>query len=336
MKSNKLTIEQIKEKIKKIHGDNVILDESSYTNTQHKARFIDKEYGEWMASPCKIMGGQSQPTRGMLKRIKSQTMSIEKVEEKLKQVHGDNITIDRTTYISCNKKAKFIDKDYGEWWRVVNEIINGGSGHSKRGYQNSIEKQRLSIKEIEKRLFNLHGNDVVIDRKTYISLLKKAKFIDKDYGEWWAYVHNVVDAGQSHPKRGLEKYKQVCQKHFGCNNPQQNREIHLKTIRSSNKHTMKYNWETNEEVDCTASYECAVVDNWNEVKERFRWQIPFENKEENYVYFVDAYLPDRDIYIEIKGYFWDELSQEKWEWFHKEHSNSELWDQKKLKDLGIL
>ncbi|KKM14938.1 hypothetical protein LCGC14_1701060, partial [marine sediment metagenome] len=27
---------------------------------------------------------------------------------------------------------------------------------------------------------------------------------------------------------------------------------------------------------------------------------------------------------------------EKWEWFHKEHPNSELWDKKKLKEMKII
>jgi hypothetical protein len=31
-----------------------------------------------------------------------------------------------------------------------------------------------------------------------------------------------------------------------------------------------------------------------------------------------------------------EVGMKKWEWFHKEHSNSELWNEKKLKEFGIL
>ena len=52
-------------------------------------------------------------------------------------------------------------------------------------------------------------------------------------------------------------------------------------------------------------------------------------------YTPDFYLPDLDKYIEIKGYFWGD-AQEKWDWFHKEHKNSELWNKNKLKELKIL
>jgi hypothetical protein len=52
-------------------------------------------------------------------------------------------------------------------------------------------------------------------------------------------------------------------------------------------------------------------------------------------YRPDAYLPDRDLWVEIKGYFWQH-SGGKWDWFHRDHSNSELWDEAKLKELRIL
>jgi len=29
-------------------------------------------------------------------------------------------------------------------------------------------------------------------------------------------------------------------------------------------------------------------------------------------------------------------AQEKWDWFHGLYSNSELWQQKKLKEMGVL
>lgn len=44
----KLTIEEIKQRLKDVHGDMVILDESTYVDTNTKCRFIDKDYGEWL------------------------------------------------------------------------------------------------------------------------------------------------------------------------------------------------------------------------------------------------------------------------------------------------
>ena len=39
-----IPIEVVIEKLKEIHGDNVILDESTYKGSSIKCRFIDKEY----------------------------------------------------------------------------------------------------------------------------------------------------------------------------------------------------------------------------------------------------------------------------------------------------
>ena len=53
------------------------------------------------------------------------------------------------------------------------------------------------------------------------------------------------------------------------------------------------------------------------------------------VYRPDLYLPEGRLWVEIKGYFRKD-AQEKWDWFHREHPNSELWDNKKLKEMEIL
>ena len=46
----KLTIEEVKKQVLCIHGDEIVIDESTYINTRRKARFIDKDYGGWLAS----------------------------------------------------------------------------------------------------------------------------------------------------------------------------------------------------------------------------------------------------------------------------------------------
>jgi len=97
---------------------------------------------------------------------------------------------------------------------------------------------------------------------------------------------------------------------------------------------------TKEEVVCTAGYEIKTVNVWNDNHTDFYWQTVFFIPEDEPViggrtYRVDAYLPKEDKWIEIKGYFREDAKL-KWEWFHRTHPNSELWDKSKLKQLGIL
>jgi hypothetical protein len=265
-------------------------------------------------------------------------LTIEQVKEKLFKVHGDNLLLDESTYINTNIKARFIDKDFpsDEWWAIPNNVLKGHE-HIKRAIQKRANIRRTKIEEVIKKIREIHGDTIDLVKETYIDMSTLCKFIDKDFlnDEWWSRPKDVILKGCCHPKRANENRKKTCREIYNVDNVSQNREIHLKAIRSSNKRIVKYNWETNEEIDCQGGWEPKVVDRWNEQKERFKWQIPFENKEEKYTYFVDAYLPDRDVYIEIKGREY-EVGMQKWEWFHKEHPNSELWDQKKLKELGII
>ncbi len=58
-------------------------------------------------------------------------------------------------------------------------------------------------------------------------------------------------------------------------------------------------------------------------------QIKF-NLNHDTVYFCDLFLIDKNIYVEIKGFFFRERSRAKWELFHLQHENSELWMKKEV------
>jgi hypothetical protein len=61
---------------------------------------------------------------------------------------------------------------------------------------------KVSIVEVGQRLCRVHGERVVLDATTYINMGTKARFIDVDYGEWWAVVGSVLN-GHGNPKRGV-------------------------------------------------------------------------------------------------------------------------------------
>lgn len=94
-------------------------------------------------------------------------------------------------------------------------------------------------------------------------------------------------------------------------------------------------WYTNDELVCVGSYEKRVVEYLNANKINFRWQPKTFTMPDGRTYRPDLYLFSNRKWIEIKGYFWDD-AREKWEWFNKEKSNSELWNKKKLTEMEIL
>ena len=107
------------------------------------------------------------------------------------------------------------------------------------------------------------------------------------------------------------------------------------------KKYVEIHWRTKENLICTGLWEKNVVRylNYNEIN--YEWQskkfkTPILTKMgKNSTYCPDLFLTDKNIWVEIKGIFLKKISEQKWNWFHKEFPNSELWDGKKLKELKI-
>jgi hypothetical protein len=122
---------------------------------------------------------------------------------------------------------------------------------------------------------------------------------------------------------------------YGVENCSQNTEIRLRAAQSANKITTLKHWFSNEDIKCQGGWEVEVVKYFNKNHIDFNWQIQTFIMPNGRTYTPDCYLPDQDLWIEIKGFFMKSTSKEKWEWFHKENPNSELWNKEKLKEMGI-
>jgi len=220
----------------------------------------------------------------------SSRLTKEQVLGRVRSAHGDTVTCDYSTFISTKNKCRFVDKDYGEWWASYNNVANG-CGHMMR----RAEGCRLKIAEIERRVFKAHGNTVSLDSSTYRDTRTKCRFIDKDYGEWWASPSNVYGLGNGHKKRMSEKRKNTCMSKYGSLNPTGNKdvlqkrhlnniakygtphtmqvlEIALKGAKKLNNPSYKTHWKTGEQILCQGGYEPKVVDFLNKNKINFLWQ----------------------------------------------------------------
>lgn len=131
-----------------------------------------------------------------------------------------------------------------------------------------------------------------------------------------------------------EKMKQTFLDHYGVDNPTKNKEIRLKAAISANKTKEIVYWKTNETIHMLG-WEPLAANYWNKNKEEYEYEFRTFTMSDGRTYTPDFYLPRLDKWIEVKGRWYDD-AKEKWEWFHKEHPNSELWDKNRLKKLGIL
>lgn len=320
-----LTIEKIKQRIFEQHGDVVQMDETTFKSAAFKTRFFDKDYGEWWTRPHGPMTGQGHPKRGREMLRKKLLLSIDEVLNRLKQKHGENVSLDVSTYVDMKTKAKFIDRDFGEWWAKPGNIINVGQEHKKRSLQKRILQKpanTLSIENIKKRIQNKHGDLVTLDESSYCKVNSKARFIDKHHGEFTTYVGSVLK-GVRHPNTTHEKWLNSCKS--------------WKPI----KH-----WKTFDDCQIQSGYEHAVVSWLNKNQIDFDWQIIFttpfvDARGVNRIYIVDVFIKSGEFantFIEIKG-TWNtnagKIGKMKWEWFHEKHSNSLIWLEKDLISLGV-
>lgn len=140
--------------------------------------------------------------------MKISKWSREKIKNRLNEIGYVEADIDYSTFTGMNQKCKFIDSQYGDWWVLPSNVVYNKSKHPKRSNCIRILNNSTGIEEIKQKIKNQFGEIVTIDESTYKSGNKKARFIDKEYGEFYQRV-NVITNGLSkgHPKRGMESRK---------------------------------------------------------------------------------------------------------------------------------
>lgn len=191
-----LSVDEIQSRIKKVHGDKVTLDVDTYVNTNTKARFIDREYGEWWAKPDLVMRGSVCLSR----RGKRQHKPLGEVKRRLNDVHRGLVQIDPQTYAGTHQKARFIDKEYGEWWANVKSVLSG-RGNPTRGQKARANHHTQSPHQVAKRVREMYGDEVAMDLSSYSGIMGKCRFIDKEYGEWWSTPNDVLSGKRSSARR---------------------------------------------------------------------------------------------------------------------------------------
>jgi hypothetical protein len=327
---NAKQIEKIKSRLLKQHGNTVILVKILDKNFK-KAVFKDVIYGEWMSS---IQGvsehGTRHPKRAYEERRKN---SLKNTQKKLEKKFGGAVVLDATTYKTTQKQCRFVDKKYGEFYAIPYNVLIG-YGHKKRGDISRREKTAYTKDNIQEILNIKHSGNVTLTGN-YRGMLKKHKFIDKDYGEFEALLANVVHKGTGHIKRAVKRRQETSLEKYGTNHPMQTIEISTRCMSSNVKTVVKRHWKTKKYIKCVGSYEVKVVDWLNKHKINYLWHPQSFGLPNGSYYIPDLYLEDKKIWVEIKGYF-REGSKKKWRWFRKQYPTAELWNKTKLTSMGIL
>ena len=355
----KISIDEIKDRLFKVHGDMVTLDENSYMSLRFKARFIDKDFGEFWNTPKNVIRGKQghpQKSRQKLEETNLRKYGVRrplqnkdirnKYKKTCEEIYGADNPL-KNKAVQEKMKANNLEK-YGVEFIVLMDGFREKSREScmeKFGCPVSSQaeevKEKTRLTNVEKFGCSCPMTNPDIHEKII------AGFIEK-YGEDNPMKNAEVQERMKQvilDKYGVEytfqseeikaKGRETSILHYGVTHPQKDPEIAIQSARSRNNSTIKTHWKTGKEIVCMASYEAAVVDYFNSSKINFVWlESAFEMPDGRH-YLPDCYLTDEDKWLEIKGHFWGD-AEEKWNWFHDKYKNSELWNTEKLKSLGIL
>lgn len=88
----------------------------------------------------------------------------------------------------------------------------------------TIVPAKLLMNEIKQRIKILHNGRISIDETTYINTYTKCRFIDEEYGEWFATPNNIL-MGHGHAKREIERKINTSLQRYGTEYPLQNKNI---------------------------------------------------------------------------------------------------------------
>ncbi len=329
-KSRRKGIDRLKTDLERVHKGLVVLVEESYVNLTTMCLFDDLQYGIWKGLPITVKNGGRYPQFRADKKTAKFSTPTDDLKSKLNAIHGDTLEYDWSTFRGIGKKMTVIDKDFGEWRPYVIGLLNG-----KKHRNRANAEMTVTYEEASERLFKTHGNQVLLKKESYRGMHYPAIFIDCEHGEWKSNPANVIDRGSSHPNREMDKRKETCLSRYGVDSANKVPEISLKKARSQTKSSIKIHWKTGEELVCQASWEPKVIDYLNAHKIDFSWQSETFILPSGKTYRPDLFLINENKWIEIKGYFRKD-AKEKWDWFQSQYPNSELWDEKKLKQMGVL
>ena len=292
---------KIAQEIAKEHGGRCLSLE--YINNSTNMLLECAEKHQWQATLHSVKDMKSW----CLKCSGKEAYTLKDCKKIAKQYGGKCLSI---KYLNANNKMHWECLEKHKWSADFNSIKN--KGHwcpycAKCKIDGLKEAQQIAKYRGGKCLSKKYKND-------HVDMHWKCAIKHK----WWARLNNIKNNHSWCPE---------------CAN--------LQRAKSQTNSYILYHWKTGEELICQASYEKKVVEYLNINKINFRWQPKtftttiFTSKSKAKTYRPDLYLFSTKKWIEIKGYF-REHNKVKWDWFHKEHKNSELWNKEKLHQLGIL
>lgn len=168
-----LSENEVRERLKKVHSDNIILI-GEYTRTHNKAHFKCKKGHDFYSEVKRIMAGGGCPLCASNHRIQPHEMALRIFKE-----FNGKLTLDETTYIDTNSKAKLTCNDCGY---VFYSRINALLRNKKKGKRKDVGCPKCShrltpnVDEVIKKINLMYNNSITFNKNDYKLTDTKIKF----------------------------------------------------------------------------------------------------------------------------------------------------------------
>jgi hypothetical protein len=187
---NTKPLPEILSRVKSIWGDSIIY-VAGYVNTKTKCTWKCECGNTWDAKPNSILNGYGCRKCGYKRVALKNTLTLTEVLERLQEIYGEEFILDKSTFINITTKARFICKKHGECWRLPSNVLRG-CGCRQCSKENFLKKAIIPANIISSRVKSIYGDKICLDESTYINTHKKARFICKEHGAFFATPHNVL------------------------------------------------------------------------------------------------------------------------------------------------
>lgn len=200
---HKWTTEEVKEKIKEIHGEDYDTSLVEYINYDTKFTLICKKHGEFQIDFNHIMRGQGCPVCRYEKSSKSNTKSLEETIQKANEIHNNKYDYSLITdYKDRGNKYKIICPTHGVFEQTFKNHLKG-QGCPICGKELNIEHRRYTLEEFIAKAKDVHGDKYDYSNSVYRGSSVKILISCPEHGYFWQIPKNHL-YGQGCPMCGNE------------------------------------------------------------------------------------------------------------------------------------
>lgn len=176
---SKLTLDEFKNKSRKIHGDKYIYDKTNYINNSTKVCITCPIHGDFWQTPSEHMRGHGCPKCALEKISKEKTLTTETFIERSERIHKGYYNYDKVKYVDYYTKVCITCPEHGDFWQAPYTHYSCGCGCPKcanqqsKGEQEIVDflktKLKLNVEERNKTLISPYELDIYIpDKKVAI------------------------------------------------------------------------------------------------------------------------------------------------------------------------